>query len=77
MKMGKGINRPDNENQIGGNNLQESYYEKGVGDDSIPNLSPEYLQRIMREVNLILVSVKIAFLYVDSEMFREICTTIA
>lgn len=76
MRMEMGINRPNCDCHIERNKLQELCNEKDQEVDVKPNLSPEnHMRRIVRETNRVLVNVKFALKYVDTEICAKIYTT--
>lgn len=53
--------------------FQKSSCKRDLEVHTVPSLSPEnYIWRIVKEVNCILINVKTAFNYMDSEMLKYI-----
>lgn len=61
MNLRRDLNRSDGEKYIGKKQIQESYNERNLGVDIMPNLSTElHVRRIVRETYSDLVNVKSA-----------------
>lgn len=59
--MGKRLKRPEGEYHIAGNKLHESYHERDLDVDIMPDLSREHhVRRTVREANCISAKVKTA-----------------
>ena len=76
MKMGRSRRRPVFEYSLGGVQLSESQCEKDLGVCVTSDLSPEsHINAIVRSVYALLANIKVAFRYMDKEMFRDIFIT--